>query len=139
MNDKNGIELRTGQVVEITGGFFKADNGRFVVVHSPGDAGWLGDDYSLRRVSKKNEISLAKNAFAFWPLDACTNDYAKNIEADTHNREHARIEIIGEIEAVEIKEEIAEYERRKKHWRGGSYYLDTLQKKIDELKAQLIA
>lgn len=139
MIDKNGIELRTGQVVEITGGFFKADNGRFVIVHSPGDGGWIGKEYSLRKVSKKNEFSLAKYSIAFWPLTACTNDYLKNIEADEHNAKNAQIEVVGEIANVEIKDEIADYEIQKKHWRGDTFYLNRLQERIDELKAQLIA
>lgn len=139
MIDKNGIELRTGQVVEITGGFFKADNGRFVIVHSPGDEGWIGKEYSLRKVSKKNEFSLAKYAVAFWPLSACINDYFKKIEADDHNSKNAQIEVVGEITNVKIKDEIADYERQKKHWRGNTFYLNRLQERIDELKAQLNA
>lgn len=139
MIDKNGIELRTGQVVEITGGFFKADNGRFVIVHSPGDDGWIGKEYSLRKVSKKNEFSLAKYATAFWPLSACTSDHFKNIEANAHNAKNAKIEVVGEIANVKIKDEIADYERQKKHWRGNTFYINRLQERIDELKAQLIA
>lgn len=139
MNDKNGIELRTGQIVEITGGFFKADNGRYLIVRSPGDEGWLGKDYSLRKVSKKNEFSLAKYSIAFWPLSACTNDHFKNIEANAHNEKNARIEVVGEMADVKIKDEIADYERQKKHWRGNTFYLNRLQERIDELKAQLAA
>lgn len=139
MIDKNGIELRTGQVVEITGGFFKADNGRHVIVHSPGDAGWFGKDYCLRKVSKKDEFSHAKYATAFWPLSACTNDHFKKIEADAHNAKNAQIEVVGEMANVEIKDEIADYERQKKHWRGNICYLNRIQERIDELKAKLNA
>lgn len=139
MNDKNGIELRTGQIVEITGSFFKVDNGRFVIVHSPGDEGWSGNDYSLRKVSKKNEFSIAKYSIAFWPLVACTNDHLKNIEADEHNEKNAQIEVVGEMADVKIKDEIADYERQKKQWRGNITYLNRLQEWIDELKAQLVA
>lgn len=139
MKDKNGIELKTGHIVEITGGFFKTDNGRFVVVHSPGDADWSGNDYSLRKVSKKDEISLAKYSIAFWPLSVCTSDRFKNIEAEAHNEKNARIEVVGEMANVKIKDEIADYERQKKQWQGDTFYLARLQGWIDELKAQLAA
>ncbi len=139
MKDKNGIEMRTGHIVEITGGFFKVDNGRFVVVHSPGDADWLGSDYSLRKVSKKDEISLAKYSIAFWPLSACTSDHFKNIEADAHNEKNAQIEVVGEMANVAIMDKIADCERQKKYWKGDIYYLKRLQGWIDELKAQLAA
>lgn len=139
MKDKNGIELKTGQIVEITGGFFKADNRRFVIVRSPGDEGWLGSDYSLRKVSKKNEFSLAKYSIAFWPLSACTTDSFKNMEADEHNAKNAQIEIVGEMANVKIKAKIADCEKQKKHWRGNITYLNRLQEWIDELKAQLVA
>ena len=139
MKDKNGIEMKTGHIVEVTGGFFKTDNGRFVVVHSPGDADWLGKEYCLRKVSKKDEFSLAKNSTAFWPLSACTSDHFKNIEADAHNEKNAQIEVVGEMENVTIKDRIADCEKQKKHWRGNTYYLERLQGWIDELKAQLAA
>lgn len=137
MNDKNGIELRTGQVVEITGSFFKTDNGRYVIIHAPGDKGWCGKDCCLHKVSKKNEFSLAKYSLAFWPLSACTSDYCKNLEADAHNAKNAQIEIVGEISDVEIKEEIADCEIQKKCWRGNLCAIRQLQERIDKLKAQL--
>ena len=36
MLDKNGIEIKTGDVVEITGAYFKNDNGFYYVEHSAG-------------------------------------------------------------------------------------------------------
>lgn len=139
MKDKNGIELKTGHIVEITGGFFKTDSGRFVIVHSPGDADWLGKYYSLCKVSKKDEISLAKYSTSSWPLSACTSDYFKNIQADAHNAKNAQIEVVGEMADVKIKDEIACYERQKKQWHGNTFYLERLQGWIDELKAKLAA
>ena len=35
MFDKSGVEIRTGQVVKVTGAFFKNDNGRYFVDNSP--------------------------------------------------------------------------------------------------------
>ena len=39
MLDKNGIEIKTGDVVEITGAYFKNDNGLYFVERSAGDPG----------------------------------------------------------------------------------------------------
>lgn len=35
MFDKNGVEIRTGQVVKVTGAFFKNDNGLYFVEKLP--------------------------------------------------------------------------------------------------------
>ena len=40
MLDKNGVELRTGCVVEIAGAYFKNDNSFWFVEKVPGDPGW---------------------------------------------------------------------------------------------------
>lgn len=139
MKDKNGIEMRTGHIVEITGSYFKCDNGRHVIVHSPGDEEWAGKDYSLRKLSKKNELSLAKRCIAFWPLVACTNSHFEKIDADAHNRKHAQIEVVGEMAYAKEKDEIASLEREKKTWTGGDRYLKQIQERIDELKAKISA
>lgn len=61
MLDKNGVELRTGCVVEITGAYFKNDNGLYFVDRSPGVPSWIGRDYSLKKISKTGKISKAKH------------------------------------------------------------------------------
>ena len=70
MTDKNGVEMKTGDLVVITGGYFKADNGYFVVRHSPGDEHWCGRDHGLTRCSKKGKLSTGKYRTAFWPNPA---------------------------------------------------------------------
>ena len=40
MFDKNGHEIKTGDIVEITGAYFKNDNGLYFVDNSPGDPNW---------------------------------------------------------------------------------------------------
>lgn len=47
--DKNGKEIKTGDIVKIEGGYFKADNGLFRVEHAPGDPNWLGKDWCLHQ------------------------------------------------------------------------------------------
>jgi len=103
MRDKNGVEIRTGDVVRVSGAFFKNDNGLYFVDHSPGEAGWLGSDYSLHRVCRNGRIATGKNRIAFWPLSAFTNDRAKNAEARAWNAEHAEIEIVPFKKTDEIR------------------------------------
>lgn len=137
MKDKNGIELKTGQIVEITGGFFKADNGRYVIIKTRTGEGW--QHYDLSKVTKKNEFAIAKDTRAFWPIAPCKNGYELKKEADEHNEKHAQIEVIGEMKNVEIKSEIAFYERTIKYGHHKEWQVDYFCKRIDELKAQLTA
>lgn len=116
MLDKNGKEIKTGDIVKIEGGYFKADNGLFVVKNSPGDPSWGGSDYSLRKCNKKGVESIAKYSIAFWPLTVTTNSRDKRITAHAHNKEYATIEVIGRVKVydVMIKENRGwnEYEHR---------------------------
>jgi len=102
MLDKNGIEIKTGDIVEITGAFFKNDNGLYFVQSSPGDASWSGSDHSLHRISKTGKISKAKYSTCFWPIVAFTSSRAKAAEARAWNKAHAEIEVksvkdLGEV------------------------------------------
>ena len=58
MLDKKGVEIRTGQVVKVTGAFFKNDNGLYFVDHSPGDPSWSGSDYSLKKVCRSFRLPV---------------------------------------------------------------------------------
>ena len=83
MTDKNGIEIKTGDIVEITGSYFKTDNGFYFVERSEGDPGWLGSDYCLHKISKRGKISQAKKNLCFW-------------------QEHAEIEVKTGINRAEV-------------------------------------
>lgn len=91
--DKNGIEIRTGQIVEITGAYFKNDNGLYFVDRSPGDPSWIGSDYSLKKISKTGKISKAKHNICFWPIGIFVSDRCKAAEAHRWNEKHAQIEV----------------------------------------------
>ena len=93
MLDKNGIEIRTGDIVEVSGAYFKNDNGLYFVDNSPGDPTWSGSDYSLHKIGKTGKISTAKYSVAFWPLSCVCSDRAKNAAAREWNSEHAQIEV----------------------------------------------
>ena len=104
MLDKNGVEIRTGCIVEITGAFFKNDNGLYFVQRSPGDPSWSGSDYSLKKIGKTGKISKAKYSLCFWPIMVFTNDRFKAAEAHEWNAAHAEIEVkaiknMGEVSA----------------------------------------
>ena len=102
MADKNGKEIKTGDIVKIEGGYFKADNGTFLVKNSPSDPNWSGSDYSLRKCNKKGEESEAKYSTAFWPLMVTVSSRDKRIAAIQHNKDHATIEIIGSVKVYEL-------------------------------------
>ena len=93
MLDKNGVEIRTGCIVEITGAYFKNDNGLYFVQRSPGDPSWCGKDYSLKKISKAGKISKAKYSLCFWPIAVFTNDRFKAAAANEWNAAHAEIEL----------------------------------------------
>lgn len=104
MKDNNGIEMKTGDIVEIKNAFFKNDNGIYFVAHTPGDVSWCSSDYSLRNLCKNGNISTAKYNLAFWPLSACTSNREKNAECRTWNKEHATIEVIYNIDNSQVIE-----------------------------------
>lgn len=93
MVDKNGIEINTGMIVEITGAYFKNDNGLYFVDRSPGDPSWIGRDYSLKKISKAGKISKAKHNICFWPIGIFVSDRCKAAEAHRWNEKHAQIEV----------------------------------------------
>lgn len=93
MTDKNDIEIKTGDIVEITGAFFNNDNGLYFVRYSPGDPSWSGSGHSLTRVSKRGKISTAKNNLCSWPIGVFVSDRQKAAEARHWNKEHAQIEV----------------------------------------------
>lgn len=109
MLDKNGVEIKTGQIVEITGAYFKNDNGLYFVTRSPGDPSWRGSDYSLTKISKAGKISKAKYNLCFWPIVSVVSDRWKTAEANAWNKEHAQIE----VKSIKNMAEVAAYFQEK--------------------------
>lgn len=93
MTDKNNRPMKTGDVVEITGAYFKNDNGLYFVERTPGDPNWSGRDHCLRRIKRNGELSTAKDNLCFWPISAFVNSRDKRAAANQWNQEHAEIEI----------------------------------------------
>jgi len=94
MTDKNGKTMNRGDVVVVTGAFFKNDNGMFRVTHAPGDDNWLGNYCSLTRLNKDGTESKRKYNLSSWPISNFCNDWRKNREAKAHNAENATIEVV---------------------------------------------
>lgn len=108
MKDRNGREIRTGDVVRISNAYFKNDNGLYYVDRSPGDPSWLGNDYSLRKIRRDGTFSVAKYSVAFWPLTAFCSNREKNLMAREWNKEHAEIEIIDTVDRTTIRNHFLE-------------------------------
>ena len=104
MMDKNGREIRTGDVVRVTNAYFKTDNALYYVKYSPGDCSWSGDDYCLNKIHKDGTISTTKYNTAFWPLVITCNDRTKRAIAWDWNREHAEIEVIDTVDRTAIRD-----------------------------------
>lgn len=94
MLDKNGIVIKTGDLVKIENGYFKSDNGYFIVENSPGDVYWSGNDYSLHKSNSKGVLSNTKYKIAFWPISITINSMDQKIKAKEHNNKYATIEVI---------------------------------------------
>ena len=105
MFDKNGHEIKTGDIVEITGAYFKNDNGLYFVDNSPGDPNWSGKDHCLHKISKTGRISKAKYNICFWPIMNTVSNWANRCEANAWNTEHAQIE----VKTIKNMEEVAQH------------------------------
>lgn len=105
LKDKNGIELKVGQVVKVEGSFFKVDNGYFRITHSPENENWTGLSYCLKKVNKKNFLdSNGKRSLAFYPPMITVNNRERRIEAMEHNKANVTIEIIASVKIFKVKE-----------------------------------
>lgn len=112
MKDKNGKEMRTGDIVKVSGAYTKRHNGYFVIEHTPGDVSWLGSDYSLERLKKNGEYSNGSYTTQFWPLSYFSNNREHNAAAREHDSKNATIEIVGNINTEFI---IAHFEEESKN------------------------
>ena len=138
MFDRNGKEIKTGDVVEISGAYFKTDNGLYFVEHSPGDPYWSGSDHSLRKCSKKGKPSTAKYSVGFWPLLVTVSDRFKRAEAWEWNKEHATVEVKEGIDRAaiadhfreELKKEQERLEWLKRRFEGEGPEADKVRERI---------
>lgn len=112
--DKNNKEIKTGDIVKIEGGFFKADNGLFKVITSPGDKNWSGSDYWIKRLNKSGTFSKSKGSGQFWPLMVTVSSREKSLEAREHNEKNATITVLSEdLQQVKKIREVQEIAKSK--------------------------
>lgn len=93
MFDKNGKEIKTGDVVEITGAYFKSDNGLYFIDRAPGDPCWTGNAYCLKKICRNGQLSKAKNNICFWPIEHFVSSLDKRREAAAWDEKNAQIEV----------------------------------------------
>ena len=98
MQDKNGTEIRTGDIVKVDNAYSKCDNGYWLVTRSPGDKGWSGKYHSLTKVGKNGKISYAKRNLSSWPICSYLNSRFKRMEVNAYNKENATIEVLAHID-----------------------------------------
>lgn len=98
MQDKNGTEIRTGDIVKVDNAYSKCDNGYWLVTWSPGDKGWSGKYHSLTKVGKTGKISYAKRNLSSWPISCYSNSRFKRMEVNAYNKENATIEVLAHID-----------------------------------------
>ena len=105
MIDSKNREIKTGDIVQITGGYFKTSNGVFYVSNLDTEKSlWL------HRIKKNGEICVnSASSVQNWPLTSYCSDRRKNAEAKKHNAENAKIEIVGGVNSFYV----AEYFRQK--------------------------
>lgn len=104
MTDKNGREIQTGDVVLVSGGYFKADNGLFVVIHSPGDPGWFGESCCLNKLCRSGKLSDGKYATAFWPIMVTAGSWRTKMDAKSWNAANAEILVVDDVNRSYIAE-----------------------------------
>jgi hypothetical protein len=121
MLDVNGIELKAGDVVKVSGAYFKHDNGLYFIAHAPGDPSWSGSDCSLAGLNRNGALSKTRSC-AFWPLCAYTNDHDKNIRAREHNSVHAKIEIVRGVPVAGMVEHFKEQKESAEYWEERAIY-----------------
>ena len=112
--------LRTGDIVEIKGAYFKNDNGLWCVKLSPGDPGWGGSYYSLSRVCKNGKFSKGAYNLSSWPLISTVNNRDKRAEAKAWNERNATIKVRTDID----NRYVAEYfrEEAENAYRSYNYF-----------------
>ena len=114
MNDSFGKQITVGMVVEISNAFFATQNGMFVVESVYDNGGCYLTKLTSRMTKTKHTLGL--------PLRAYTNDSYKNYQANKHNAENAKIQVLCPYVEPEKKAVSNEVKILKKGIRKGENY-----------------
>lgn len=135
MVDKNGVEMKTGDIVRVSGAYFKNDNGLWFIERSPGDPSWCGNSYSLMKLKRNGQPSTAKYNLCSWPIAIFTNSWVTRNEAHRWNEERAEIEVVTGMDTSALAEhfmglakELDPYIEREA-WDWGENHPDVLRHK----------
>lgn len=112
MVDKNGRQIQTGDVVLVSGGYFKSDNGLFAVIHAPGDPDWYGESCCLNKLCKSGKLSEGKYATAFWPIAVNAGSWRTKMDAKSWNAANAEILVVDDVNHSYIAENFIELAER---------------------------
>lgn len=112
MVDKNGRQIQTGDVVLVSGGYFKSDNGLFAVIHAPGDPDWYGESCCLNKLCKSGKLSEGKYATAFWPIAVNAGSWRTKMDAKSWNAANAEILVVDDVNHSYIAENFMELAER---------------------------
>lgn len=103
MQDKNGKKIEAGMVVEISGAWAKADNGKFLVEHV-----YREGDFWMKKLGAKGQ--LLKTTGRSWPLKCYSSNWDLRCKIDAHNEANATVEIVSDTwtapEAKPVSNEI---------------------------------
>lgn len=108
MVDKNGRQIQTGDVVLVSGDYFKSDNGLFAVIHAPGDPDWYGESCCLNKLCKSGKLSEGKYATAFWPIAVNAGSWRTKMDAKSWNAANAEILVVDDVNHSYIAENFME-------------------------------
>ena len=138
MNDSNGRAIRPGDIVTVSGAYFKSSNGLFYVSNLDAEKSlWL------HRVKKNGEICVSSaSSTQSWPLTSYCSDARKNREARLHNEQHARIEITDGVNPYHVAAEFRKKEQEardraenQRRMHGDSDYARESDKTADQYAA----
>lgn len=96
MLDKNGRDIKMGDIVRVENGYFKNSNGLFFVEGENKNSLWLV------KIAKNGKISVNSKASQSWPLKSYCGDRSKNHEASAHNKANATIELVEDVNTFYI-------------------------------------
>ena len=112
MLDKNGREIKMGDIVRVENGYFKSSNGLFFVESEYKNSLWLV------KIAKNGKISVNSKSSQSWPLKSYCSDRTKNYEASAHNKANATIEVVEDFNTFYVVQRFRES-------------LDTAKKRLD--------
>lgn len=94
--------FKTGDIVEISGAFFKCDNGLFLVNKSYENPHYDCEkgEYAFLKISKNGKIS--KKSCTLFPLRAFVNDAKKRVAANAWNKENVKIKLASVSDMSEV-------------------------------------